>query len=208
MPYLKKLGWQGVEDGENSSLYCVGPLARFNVGSGYDTPLAQETYEKMREALGSGPVHNILVYHWARAAELLNAAEKVRQLAMDESITADDIRAPLGEAVGEGVGIIEAVRGILIHHYKTDKRGIVEEANLIVATTHNKGPINVAVRRAAQNFIKDGQVDEGILNLVEMAYRPYDICLACATHTLPGRQPVQIDIYDSRGKAYQTLKNF
>lgn len=208
MPYLKKMGWQGVEDGEASSLYCVGPLARFNVGSGYDTPLAQEAYEKMREALGKRPVHNIMVYHWARAAELLNAAEKVQQLAMDESITSDDIRAPLGEAVGEGVGIIEAVRGILIHHYKTDRRGIVEEANLIVATTHNKGPINVAVRRAAQNFIKDGRVDEGILNMVEMAYRPYDICLACATHTLPGRQPVQIDIYDSQGKAYQTLKNF
>lgn len=208
MPYLKKIGWQGVEDGEASSLYCVGPLARYNVGGGYDTPLAQEAYEAMREALGPEPVHNILVYHWARAVELLNAAEKVRQLAMDESITSDDIRAPLGEAAGEGVGIIEAVRGILIHHYKTDNRGIVEDANLIVATTHNKGPINVAVRRAARDFIKDGKVDEGILNMVEMAYRPYDICLACATHTLPGRQPVQIDIYDSQGKNYQTIKNF
>jgi len=208
MPYLKKIGWQGVDDGEASSLYCVGPLARYNVGSGYDTPLAQEAYEAMREALGEGPVHNIMVYHWARAVELLNAAEKVRQLAMDESITSEDIRAPLGEAGGEGVGIIEAVRGILIHHYKTDKRGIVEDANLIVATTHNKGPINVAVRRAAQDFIKDGKVDEGIINMVEMAYRPYDLCLACATHALPGRQPVQIDIFDSQGKTYQTLKNF
>lgn len=208
MPYLKKAGWQDIADGDNTSLYCVGPLARYNIGSGFDTPLAQEAYEKMKETLPPGPVHNIMVYHWARAVELLNAAEKVRQLAEDESITAPDIRTPLGEAVGEGVGIIEAVRGLLIHHYKTDSRGIVEDCNLIVATTHNKGPINVAIRRAADHFIKDGKVDEGILNMVEMAYRPYDLCLACATHALPGRSPLQINIYDAQGKIYETMQNF
>lgn len=207
MPYLKKIGWKGVVDGPGTSLYSVGPLARFNVADGMDTPLAQEAYEKMLAAFGQKPVHNILAYHWARAIELLNAAEKVQQLASDESITSPEIRSELGKPE-EGVGIIEAVRGTLIHHYKTDGDGIVQEANLIVATTHNKGPINVAIRRAAQNFIKEGKVDEGILNLVEIAYRPYDICLACATHALPGRTPVQVDIYDSRGELYRSLKNF
>lgn len=207
MPYIKPLGWKGVVDGDGTSLYCVGPLARFNAADGMDTPLAQEAYEKMHATFGTKPVHNILAYHWARAIELLNAAEKVQQLAADESITSPDIRAELGTP-SEGVGIIEAVRGVLIHHYKTDDKGIVQEANLIVATTHNNGPINVAVKRAAQHFIKNGQVDEGILNLVEIAYRPYDICLACATHALPGRLPVRVDIYDSKGELYKTLRNF
>lgn len=207
MPYLKKLGWQGVTDGVGTSLYSVGPLARFNVAGGYDTPLAQEAYEQMVEAFGGKPVHHIMAYHWARAIELLNAAEKVQRLAGDESITGPDIRAELGTP-SEGVGIIEAVRGILIHHYKTDDRGIVQEANLIVATTHNKGPINVAIRRAAEHFIHDGRVDEGILNMVEMAYRPYDLCLACATHNLPGRSPVQVDVYDHTGEMCRSLKNY
>lgn len=206
-PYLKKIGWKGLVDGPGTSLYSVGPLARFNVSDGFDTPLAQEAYEKMLATFGRKPVHNILGYHWARAIELLNAAEKVQQLASDEGITSADIRAELGKA-NEGVGIIEAVRGTLIHHYKTDDKGIVQEANLIVATTHNKGPINVAVRRAAQNFIKEGKIDEGILNMIEIAYRPYDICFACATHTLPGRLPIYIDIYTHDGKLYKTLKNF
>ncbi|RPF49250.1 F420-non-reducing hydrogenase subunit A [Thermodesulfitimonas autotrophica] len=207
MPYLKPIGWKGIVDGPGTSLYCVGPLARLNVAEGMDTPLAQEAYERMFATFGVKPVHNILAYHWARAIELLNAAEKVQQIAADESITSPDVRAELGKP-SEGVGIIEACRGTLIHHYKTDDKGIVQEANLIVATTHNKGPINVAVRRAAAHFIRNGKVDEGILNLVEIAYRPYDICLACATHVLPGRLPVQVDIYDHKGELYKTLRNF
>ncbi|WP_334109754.1 Ni/Fe hydrogenase subunit alpha [Thermodesulfitimonas autotrophica] len=207
MPYLKPIGWKGIVDGPGTSLYCVGPLARLNVAEGMDTPLAQEAYERMFATFGVKPVHNILAYHWARAIELLNAAEKVQQIAADESITSPDVRAELGKP-SEGVGIIEACRGTLIHHYKTDDKGIVQEANLIVATTHNKGPINVAVRRAAAHFIQNGKVDEGILNLVEIAYRPYDICLACATHVLPGRLPVQVDIYDHKGELYKTLRNF
>ena len=152
-------------------------------------------------------MHNILVYHWARAIELLNAAEKVQQLLSDKSITNPDVRAKLGKP-NEGVGIIEAVRGTLIHHYKTDDKGIVTNANLVVATTHNKGPINVAVRRAAQYFIKGGKVDEGLINMVEMAYRPYDICFACATHALPGRMPLEINVYEKSGTHLKKLKNF
>mgnify|MGYP005841648145 CR=1 FL=1 len=207
VPYLKNIGWKGIVDGEGTSLYSVGPLARFNVADGMDTPLADEAYQTMYAIFGVKPVHNILAYHWARAIELLHAAEKVQQLASDEAITSADIRTGLRKP-DEGVGIIEAVRGVLIHHYKTDGKGFVEEANLIVATTHNNGPINVAIKRTAQTLIKNGKVDEGILNLVEMAYRPYDICLACATHTLPGRLPIQIDIYNSKGELYKNLRNF
>lgn len=206
MPYLKNLGWKGVVDGPGTSLYSVGPLARLNVADGMDTPLAQEAYEKMFAAFGTKPVHSVLAYHWARAIELLNAAEKVRFLASDESITHPDVRVELG-APGEGVGIIEACRGTLIHHYKTDGNGFVQEANLVVATTHNQGPVNVAVRRAAEHFIKKGKVDEGILNGIEMAYRPYDLCLPCATHVLPGQLPIQVDVYDYEGKLYKSLRN-
>jgi len=208
MPYLKQMGWKGIVDGEGTSLYSVGPLARLNVAEGMNTPLAQEAYEKMFDVLKERPIHYIMAYHWARAIELLNAAERVLELAQDPEITSPDVRAELGEVTGEGVGIIEAPRGTLIHHYKTDDKGIVTEANLIVATTHNKGPITLAIRKAAKHFIKNGQVDERILNYVEMAFRPYDLCLACATHVLPGRLPIEIEIYDSDGNLCQTLRNF
>ncbi len=208
MPYLKKIGWKGIVDGDGTSLYSVGPLARLNVADGMNTPLAQEAYEKMFDVLKERPIHYIMAYHWARAIELLNAAERVLELAQDPEITSPDVRAELGEVTGEGVGIIEAPRGTLIHHYKTDDKGRVTEANLIVATTHNKGPITLAIRKAAKHFIKNGNVDERILNYVEMAFRPYDLCLACATHMLPGRLPIEIEIYDSEGELVKTLRNF
>lgn len=207
-PYIKTLGWKGLVDGDDTSIYSVGPLARFNVGNGYDTPGAQEAYEEMLSFFGGKPVHNILAYHWARAIELLHCAEKIKVIASDESITDPNVRQELGAPVGEGVGIVEAARGTLIHHYKTDEKGIVTDANIIVATTHNKVSMNIAIKRAAEHFIKDGKVDEGILNLVEIAYRPYDLCFACSTHTLPGKLPVQIDIYSKDGELIKTLRNF
>ncbi|HIP25354.1 MAG TPA: Ni/Fe hydrogenase subunit alpha [Archaeoglobus profundus] len=208
MPYLKQWGWKGIVDGDGTSLYSVGPLARLNVADGMNTPLAQEAYEKMFDVLKEKPIHYIMAYHWARAIELLNAAERVLELAQDPEITSPDVRAELKEVTGEGVGIIEAPRGTLIHHYKTDENGIVTEANLIVATTHNNGPITLAIRKAAKRFIKNGKVDEKILNYIEMAFRPYDLCLACATHMLPGRLPIEIKVYDSDGNLYKTLRNF
>ena len=209
-PYQKKIGgWKGIQDGSGTSLYSVGPLARFNVGKGMDTPLAQEAFEQFFEAFNERPVHYIQAYHWARAIELLNAAEKLKALAEDPEITSPDTVAELGEVTGEGVGIIEAPRGTLIHHYQTDEKGIVTNANLIVATTHNNGPINIAVKKAAKHFIKEGKVDEGILNYVEMAFRPYDLCLACATHTVTGGSvPLELNVYTSDGKLYRQLRNF
>ncbi|MBM9604885.1 Ni/Fe hydrogenase subunit alpha [Desulfopila inferna] len=209
MPYQKKIGWKGIVDGEGTSLYSVGPLARFNVANGLSTPLANEEFQKFFTTFGGKPVHNIMGYHWARAIEMLHCSERILELARDPEITSDDARAPLGEVTGEGVGIIEAPRGTLIHHYNTDENGIVTDANIVVATTHNKGPINLAVRKAAKHFIKDGNVDEGILNHVEMAYRPYDLCLGCATHAVkPGSSPIEIKIYDSNKELSRSLKNF
>lgn len=209
MPYQKKIGWKGIVEGDGTSLYSVGPLARFNVADGMSTPLANEEFQKFFATFGGKPVHNIMGYHWARAIELLHSAEKIRELARDPEITSQDNRAPLGECTGEGVGIIEAPRGTLIHHYNTDDNGVVTDANIVVATTHNKGPINLAVRKAAKHFIKDGNVDEAILNHVEMAYRPYDLCLGCATHaTKPGSSPMKIEIFNEKKELCQTLKNF
>ena len=207
-PYIKKFGWKGFVDGKETSLYSVGPLARLNIGNGYDTPLAQEAYEEVVEFFGGKPIHNTLAYHWVRAIELLHAAERIKKIASDESITDGNVRQELGKVSGEGVGIVEAPRGTLIHHYKTDENGIVTDANLIVATTHNKGAINIAIKKAAENFIKKGKINEEILNLVEIAYRPYDLCLACATHTLPGRLPIQIDIYNKDKELIKSLRNF
>lgn len=209
MPYQKKIGWKGIVEGEGTSLYSVGPLARFNVANGFTTPLANEEYKKFFATLGGKPVHNILGYHWARAIELLHCSERCLELSRDPEITGSDARAPLGDVTGEGVGIIEAPRGTLIHHYNTDEKGIVTDANIVVATTNNKGPINLAVRKAAKHFIKNGIVNDGILNHVEMAFRPYDLCLGCATHAVrPGSSPVEVVIYDKNKEVLQSLRNF
>ena len=207
-PYFKKAGWKGFIDGMGTSLCSVGPLARFNVSEGYSTPLAQKEYEEMVEFFGGKPVHNIFAYHWARAIEILNQAEMIKKIAEDSSITDPETCATPGKVSGEGVGIVEAPRGTLIHHYKTDSKAIVTDVNLIVPTTFNKGSIHVAVEKASRYFIKDGKVDEGILNMVEMAHRPYDLCLACATHAYPGYMPIQIDVLSNDGKLIKNLRNF
>jgi len=209
-PYQKKLGgWDGIKDGPGTNLYAVGPLARFNIASGMDTPKAQAHFERFHATFGAKPVHYILAYHWARAIELLNAAEKCLELSRDPEITSADTWTKPTSCPGEGVGIIEAPRGTLIHHYITDDKGIVQNANLIVATTHNNGPINLAVKKAARHFIKNGNVAEGMLNYVEMAFRPYDLCLACATHAVTGGgTPIEVDIHDHHGHVIRTLRNF
>lgn len=207
IPYLKKIGWKGLEPGKESGIYRVGPLARLNVAEGMSTPLAQATYEKFYETLGGKPVHNTLAYHWARLIELLNSAEMVVKLANDPEVLGTDLRNEIGEP-GEGVGVIEAARGTLIHHYKVDKDRLIEGANMIVSTTHNKAPINMSIRSAAKALIKGDQVDEGTLNMVEMAFRAYDPCFACATHAIDGGVPIEIHIYDSKGEKIYERKNY
>ncbi len=205
-PFLRKLGWQGLTDGKKSGIYRVGPLGRLNAAEGMATPLADKEYRKLFETLGGKPVNSTLAFHWARLIELLYATERAKELVNDSEITSEKIRNPVGKP-GEGIGVTEAARGTLIHHYKVDEKGLIEKANLIVATTNNAGAITMSVRDAAKGIIKNGKVTDGLLNMVEMAFRAYDPCFACATHTLPGGMPLQVDIYDAERKLYKTFSN-
>jgi F420-non-reducing hydrogenase large subunit len=202
-PFLKKVGWKGFVDGPESGVYKATPLSRLNVADGMATPLAQQEYEKFYETLtgdrsGKKPVHATLATHWARVVDLVFACESVLAQAQDDEITSDKIFEPPTGIIGEGVGIVEAPRGTLTHHYKTDKNGIITEANLIVGTTNNNAPISMSIKRAAEGLIKKGtHVTDGILNRIEMAFRAYDPCFGCATHSLPGAMPIEIFIHDS-----------
>ena len=206
-PFLKRIGWKGLVDGPESGIYRVAPLARLNAADGMATPLAQAEYERMYDTLGGKPVHATLATHWARLIELVYAAERMLELATDPEITGPDIRNIPTEAPGEGVGVVEAPRGVLIHHYWAGEKGLAEKVNLIVGTAHNYGAIAMSVKKAAQGLIhKDVDVSEGLLNTIEMAFRAYDPCFACATHSLPGQMPLIVSIYDDRGKLTQRLR--
>ena len=206
LPYLKKIGWKGIEAGKESGAYRVGPLARLNVADTISTRDAAAELEKYRSNLGR-PVHYTLAFHWARLIELLHAAEMVVQLARDPEILGSELRNPVGDA-GEGVGVIEAARGTLIHHYALSGDRLVEKANLIVATTHNKIPINLSVRNAARALIHKGEVVEGTLNMVEMAFRAYDPCFACASHAIQGGTAISIRIFDHTGTLLTRHDNY
>ena len=205
-PFLKKIGWKGLVEGKDSGIYRVAPLARLNVADGMATPLAQEAYEKMYSTLGGKPVHATLAFHWARLVELIYAAERLLELCQDKEVTNPNVRTIPTATPDEGVGVVEAPRGTLYHHYKTDKNGIVEKVNLIVATGNNHAAMCMSIKKAAQGLIKAGKVaSEGLLNMVEMAFRAYDPCIACATHTLPGQMPLEVIIRDSKGNTLQRL---
>ncbi len=205
-PFLKKIGWKGFAEGMDSGIYRVSPLARLNAADGMATPLAQAEYEKMYKTLGRKPVHATLAMHWARLIELVYAAERLLELTQDKEITSPNVRTIPTATPDEGVGVVEAPRGVLIHHYKTDKNGIVEKVNLIVATAHNYPAMNMSVTKAAKGLIKKGQAaTEGLLNMVEMAFRAYDPCMACATHNLPGQMPLEVVLRDSKGDIITTL---
>ena len=207
-PYLKKIGWKGFVDGEDSGIYTATPLSRLNAADGMATPLAQEHYEKFYKTLGGKPVHQRLATHWARLIELLYAAERWVELVTDPEITSPDVHRKPTEVPTEGVGIVEAPRGTLTHHYWTDERGVVTKANLIVGTTNNYAPIQMSTNKAATSLIKNGNVTEGLLNMVEMAFRAYDPCFGCATHSLPGQMPLEITIRDADGNPVEVLKQF
>jgi F420-non-reducing hydrogenase large subunit len=203
--YLKKVGWKGFTDGADSGVYSVAPLARLNVTEGMATPVAQEAYEKYVDTLGK-PVHHTLANHWARVVELIYAAERMKELAADPELTDPNVRTLPTETPVDGVGIVEAPRGTLFHHYTTDERGVITKANLIVATQNNAARIAMSVEKAAKGLIKDGKVTDGILNEVEMAFRAYDPCHACATHSLPGSMPLAIRVRDASGETLTTLR--
>ncbi len=206
-PYLKKIGWKGFTDGVDSGVYCATPLSRLNAADGMATPLAQAEYERFFSTLGGKPVHQRLATHWARLIELLYAAERWVELVTDPEITSPDIHKVPEKVPSEGVGIVEAPRGTLTHHYWTDERGVVTKVNLIVGTTNNYAPISMSIKKAAESFIKPGvEVTEGLLNRVEMAFRLYDPCLSCATHSLPGQMPLVVTIRDADGAPLKILR--
>ena len=204
-PYLKKVGWKGFVDGKDSGVYKCTPLSRLNASDGMATPKAQAAYEEFYKTLGGKPVHQTLATHWARLVELLYAAERWVELARDPEITGTEFRALPTATPDEGVGIVEAPRGTLTHHYKTDARGILTQVNLIVGTTNNYAPIAMSVKKAAQGLIHKGLVTQGKLNMIEMAFRAYDPCFGCATHTLPGRMPLEVLVRDPDGEVLERL---
>ena len=206
-PFLKDIGWQGFTEGNESGVYHATPLSRLNASDGMATPLAHKEYEKMYEVLGGKPVHNTLAMHWARVIELLYSAERCLELAMDSEITGKELRSPLPNIPDEGVGIVEAQRGTLTHHYWTDKKGIVKKANIIVGTTNNNAAICMSIKKAAQGLIKKGsEVTDGTLNMIEMAFRAYDPCFSCATHYLPGNMPLTLNIREKSGEIIRVVR--
>ncbi|MBN1771074.1 MAG: Ni/Fe hydrogenase subunit alpha [Deltaproteobacteria bacterium] len=190
-PFLKDLG-------PEKGWYRVGPLARLNTCDFIDTPLAEKERQEFT-ALTKGKPNNItMAYHWARLIEMLHAVEKIQLLLDDPDLQADNLTAQ-GTFRGEGVGILEAPRGTLFHHYRVDKNDQVTMANLIVSTTNNNEPMNLAVRKVAEQFFDGRAVTEGLLNRIEVAIRAYDPCLSCATHAM-GQMPLVVEAFDEAGR--------
>ncbi len=205
-PFLKKVGWKGFTEGKDSGVYRVSCLARLNAAVGMATPLAQEEYERMYSLLGGKPVHATMAFHWARLIEILYASERILELCRDEEITSPNVRTIPTAVPDEGIGVVEAPRGLLIHHYKTDSNGIIEKVNMIVASAHNYSAMNMSITKAARGLIKKNtDVSEGLLNMVEMAFRAYDPCMGCATHVLPGQMPLEVVFRDRNGNQVDRL---
>jgi len=188
-PYLKSIG-------KENGWYRVGPLARLNTVDFIPTPLAQSEFEHYKALTNGKPNNHCLHTHYARLIETLHAAEMIRELLHDPDLLGDDL-VTKGVKQKEGVGVIEAPRGTLIHHYRINDDDQIEMANLIVSTTHNNEPMNRSVNCVAKNVMtgKD-TITEGMMNAVEVAIRAYDPCLSCATHAL-GKMPLEITLIDA-----------
>jgi NAD-reducing hydrogenase large subunit len=196
-PFIESLG---VDDG----WYRVGPLARVNNCDFFDTPLAEAERIEFRAAGTNGaPLQATLAYHWARLIELLHCAEAIRDLLHDPDVLGDDLRVQ-GELQARGIGVIEAPRGTLFHHYEIDADGIVKKCNLIVSTTNNNQAMNESIRQVASHYLDGRHLTEPLLNQIEVAIRAYDPCLSCATHAL-GRMPLEISLLDSAGEPVERL---
>jgi NAD-reducing hydrogenase large subunit len=197
-PYYKKLGYPG-------GVYRVGPLGRLNTVDVIETPMANEEFKIFKQLNGGKPVENTLHYHYARLIETLFAIERVRILLDDPDIFSTDIMNTKTDFQGVGVGVIEAPRGTLIHHYWANENGQLEKVNLIVSTGHNNWAMSNAVDSVAKTYISGQIVREGLLNRVEAAVRAHDPCLSCSTHAV-GQMPMIVDIVDPEGTTVQTLR--
>jgi F420-non-reducing hydrogenase large subunit len=202
-PYLRARGWKGFVEGSDSSIYMATPLARLNVADRMATPRAEEASQEMFSTLGGKPCKALMAAHWARLVEMVQNAEMLKEYCDDPEITGESFRVVPKRITGEGVGIVEAMRGTLTHHYTCDPKGICTSANLIVGTTNNNAAIHMVTKKAAQYFIKPGkEPTEGILNMIEMAFRSFDPCYSCATHSLPGQMPLEVRIWKN-GDVYR-----
>lgn len=205
-PYLRKVGWHGFKDGSDSGIVRVAPLGRLNVADRIPTPIAQQAAEQFFSILGGKPVHFTLAFHWARAIELMYAAERLKELIEDPQITSKKVRNIPTEKPTTGVGIIAAPRGTLIHHYECDDNGFIKKLNLLVASSINYPAMNLSMKKVAKAVIHKAQVSNGILNMLEMCFRAYDPCFSCSTHALPGQMPMEVNIFDSKKELIKTVK--
>jgi NAD-reducing hydrogenase large subunit len=190
-PYYKKLGWP-------NGVYRVGPLGRLNAAKGMATPLAQQEYEVFQQVKGGQVVEGTLYYHYARLIEDLYAVERAREILLDADVTSTDIQNNRAVTNREGVGVIEAPRGTLWHHYWVDENGQLEKVNLIVATGNNNWAMSKAVDSVAKTYVDGQNITEGQLNRIEAAIRAYDPCLSCSTHAI-GQMPLEVVVMDSEG---------
>ncbi len=190
-PFVKSIG---PEDG----WYRVGPLARVNACDFIDTPEAEAARKEFMAVTDNKPNNITMAYHWARMIELLHAIEKIKDLLHDSDLQGEDL-VLRGERREEAVGLIEAPRGTLFHHYKVNENDQVEMANLIVSTTNNNEPMNRAVQKVAHDYLSGNEITEGLLNHIEVAIRAYDPCLSCATHAM-GQMPLVVELYDNEGE--------
>ncbi len=190
-PFIKTIG-------PENGWYRVGPLARINTCDFIDSPLAEAARKEFMAVTNGKPNNITMAYHWARMIETLHSAEKIRELLNDPDLQGTDLVVK-GERREESVGLIEAPRGTLFHHYKVDENDQVTMANLIVSTTSNNTPMNLAVEGVAKKYLSGTEITEGLLNRVEVAIRAYDPCLSCATHAL-GKMPLEIELHDASGE--------
>jgi len=191
-PYYKKMGYPG-------GIYRVGPLARLNVVDGITTPLASQEFQEFKKLGDGGMVEGSLYFHYARLIEALYAAEMIGKLLQNDEICSTEIRASSSKYNEEGIGVLEAPRGTLFHHYWVDRSGAIRKANIIVATQNNNLAMNRAIYLVARDYVKADKLTEGMLNRVEVAIRCYDPCLSCATHAL-GQMPLSIQLISASGE--------
>jgi len=185
--------------------YRVGPLGRVNACDDFSTPEASAELANFRSMTDDGVVHYTLYYHYARLLEILYAFERAEELLNDPDIMGSDLRVSSKDIKPEGIGVIEAPRGTLFHHYQVDEKGAIQKVNLIVATGNNNYAMNKGVEMVARENIKGTEVKEGVLNSMEHVIRCYDPCLSCSTHAV-GRMPLQVTIVDSTGNALRTIQ--
>lgn len=206
-PYMRKPGFKGLVDGPDSGLYRATPLSRMNVTKDLPYPKSNEALKAYRELLSPDgkPVQFTLATHYARLIEMLYAAEKLQDLANSDLLVDPNVKQTDLVPGGRGVGCVEAPRGTLTHDYTCDENGIVTACNMVVGTTNNNGPICMDVAKVAKALIHNYEVSPGLLNMVEMAFRAYDPCNSCATHSLPGQMPLVAEIRHADGSMYKTV---